>query len=251
MKELSTAKGYICTQWSEAVLQLDAYLPLLASLIEFNHPVVVSYQDRLREFHKNPVAIESALSDWHGTEIGAIVFVYYFHVWVRGYLAMQWDSSTRITMVPEIFDDFVHFAMTSKVSHFPDPSDVPVLRRIVSHRVSATTPPAQNAPHQEPPSTSPELAQEQGNVKNLHFDKAAYQCGTVMRTNICKTLITLAFVKMKDKGGRCLRDDGKEMRHTFHLRENCASNCQFVHDHRKQSAAEADRLLAWVKQAFS
>ena len=85
IRELSTAKDYICTQWSEAVLQLDAYLPLLASLIRFNHPVVVSYQDGFREFHKNAVAIKSALSD----EIGAIVIVYYFHVRVRWYLAMQ------------------------------------------------------------------------------------------------------------------------------------------------------------------
>ena len=74
------------------------------------------------------MAIESALSDWHGTEIGAIVFVYYFHVQVRGYLAMQWDSSTRLAMVPDFSDAFVHFAMTSKVSHFTDPSDVSVLR---------------------------------------------------------------------------------------------------------------------------
>ena len=50
IKELSTAKGYICTRWSEAVLQLNAYLPLLASLIGFNHPVVVSYQAGLRDF---------------------------------------------------------------------------------------------------------------------------------------------------------------------------------------------------------
>ena len=128
IKELSTAKGYICTRWSEAVLQLDAYLPLLASLIGFNHPMVVSYQAGMREFCKNAVAIESALSDRHGPEIGAIVFVYYFHVQVRGYLAMQWDSSTRLTMIPDFSDAFVRFAMTSEVSHFPDPSDVPVLR---------------------------------------------------------------------------------------------------------------------------
>ena len=63
IKELSTEKGYICTRWPEAVLQLDAYLPLLAALIGFNHPVVVSYQAGLQEFHKNAVAIESVLSD--------------------------------------------------------------------------------------------------------------------------------------------------------------------------------------------
>ena len=69
------------------MLQLEAYLPLLASLIGYNHLMVVSYQDGLGEFLKNPMAIESALSNQHGTEIGAIVFFYYFHVWVRGYLA--------------------------------------------------------------------------------------------------------------------------------------------------------------------
>ena len=106
---------------------------------------------------------------------------------------MQWDSSTRLAMVPDFSDALVHFAMTSEVSHFPDPSDVPVLRRVVSQRVPITMPTITNAAHQEPPSTSLEPAQEQQNVKNLHFDKAAYQCGSVMCTNICKTRITLAF----------------------------------------------------------
>ena len=44
IKELSVTKGYICTRWSEALLQLDAYLSLLPPFIGFNHPVVVSYQ---------------------------------------------------------------------------------------------------------------------------------------------------------------------------------------------------------------
>ena len=72
IKELSVAKDYIYTRWLEALLQLDAYLPLLASLIDFNRPVVVSYQKGLREFCKNSVAIEAALSNRHGPEIGEI-----------------------------------------------------------------------------------------------------------------------------------------------------------------------------------
>ena len=75
------------------------------------------------------------MSDCHGTEIGAIVFVYYFHVWARGYLSMQWNSLMRLKNVPDFFDAFVHSAMTSEVSHFPDPSDFPVLCKIVSRRV--------------------------------------------------------------------------------------------------------------------
>ena len=164
--ELLTDKDYICTRWSEAVLQLDAYFFLLASLIGFNHPVVVSYQDGLQEFRKNVVFIKSALSDWHGTEIGAIVFVYYFHV--RGYLSMQWDSTTRIAIVLDFSNAFVHFTMTSKVSHFLDPGDVPVLQRIMSRQVSTTTPTTKNAAHQEPPSTTSEPAQEQSKCKT-HF----------------------------------------------------------------------------------
>ena len=105
-----------------------------------------------------------------------------------------------MAMVPDFSDVFVHFAMTSKVSHFPDPGDVPVLRRIVSRRVLTMTPTTKNAAHQDPPSTCSETAREQRNVKNLYFDKAAYQCGSVMCTNILKTRITLAFAKMKDKG---------------------------------------------------
>ena len=50
---------------------------------------------------------------------------------------MQWDSSTRLAMVPDFSDAFGHFAMSSKVSHFPDPSDVPVLRQIVSRCLGA------------------------------------------------------------------------------------------------------------------
>ena len=141
------------------------------------------------------------------------MFVYYFHVRVRGYLAMQWDSPTRLTMIPDFSDAFVHFAMTSEVSHFPDPSDAPVLRQILSRRVLTPTPSIRPATNQATPSKSSEPAQDQRNVKNLHFDKAAYQCGSVMCTNIQKTRITLAFAKMKDKGGRCFRDDGKEMCH--------------------------------------
>ena len=74
--------------------------------------------------------------------------------------------------------------MTSKVSHFPDPNDVMVLRQIVARRVSAKTHTVQNAGYLEIPSTSSEPAQEQRNVKNLHFDKTAYQCSSVMCTNI-------------------------------------------------------------------
>ena len=151
------------------------------------------------------------------SEIGAIVFVYYFHVWVRVYLVMQWDSSTRMAMVPDFSDAFVHFAMKFEVSHFSDPSDGPVLRPIMSHLVLTTTPTTQNAAHQEPPYTSSKPAKEQRNIKHLHFDRAAYQCGSVMCTIIRKTRITLAIAKMEDKGGRCLCNDGQEMCHTFHL----------------------------------
>ena len=174
------------------------------------------------------------------------MFVYYFHVWVKEYLSIQWDASMRIKNVPDFSDAFVHFAMTSEVSHFPDPSDVPVLCQIISRRVSIKTPMTQNAGNQRVPSTSSEPAQEQRNDKPPY-----YQCGSVMDTNIWKTRITLAFPKMKDKGGRYLRDDGKEMCHTFYLEGNCASNCKFGLDHRKQSAAEAACLSAWAKQAFS
>ena len=67
------------------------------------------------------------------------MFVYYFHVHVRGYLSMQWNSSTWIKIVPDISDAFLHFEPTSEVSHFPDPSAVPVQRQILSRRVSLKT----------------------------------------------------------------------------------------------------------------
>ena len=57
IKELSAAKCYICTRRSKALLQLDASLPLLASLIGYNQPMVVSYQEGLREFRKFPLQL--------------------------------------------------------------------------------------------------------------------------------------------------------------------------------------------------
>ena len=105
------------------------------------------------------------MSDRHGTGIGAITFVYYFHVRVSGYLSIQWDASMQIRDVPDFSNAFVHFAMTSEVPHFPDPSDVPVLRRIVSRRVSIKMPTAQTAGHPEAPPTSSEPIQEQRNAK--------------------------------------------------------------------------------------
>ena len=94
-------------------------------------------------------------------------------------------------------------------------------------------------------------ATPQKNIKNPHFDKEAVQCGLVMCTIIQKWWISQAFENMKDKGGWCLHDDGKEMCHTFHLRGNCSSNCCFQSDHGKQLSSEAARLLAWDKQAYS
>ena len=100
---------------------------------------------------------------------------------------MQWDSSTKI--VPNLLDAFVPFALTPEVSHFPDPSDVPVLQRIVTRRVLVKAPNAHRFGLHGAPSPSSEPAQDPTacNVKNPHFDKEAYQCGSVMCTNIRKT----------------------------------------------------------------
>ena len=241
--ELPAARGYIYTQWSEAVLQLDACPPLLASLIGYNHPVGVSYQERLREFRKNPVAIQAALSDRYRTEIGAIVFVHYFHVWVRGYLSMQWDSSMRMKNVPDLFNAFVHFVMTSEVSHFPDPSDIPVLRCIVSRKVLI------NRLHPNRRDIRKLLLRVRNPLRNNLMSKISILTRQLISV---APSCALAFKKThhadlrknERQGGRCLCNNGEEMCHTFHLRGKCSSNYyRFVHDHPKQSATKAACLL--------
>ena len=61
---------------------------------------------------------------------------------------MEWDFSMRMKIVPDFSDAFASFALMSEVSHFPNPSDIPVLRRIVSGRVLIKTPMAQKSGHQ-------------------------------------------------------------------------------------------------------
>ena len=72
-----------------------------------------------------------------------------------------------------------------------------------------------------------------------------------MCTNIQKWRISRVFENMKDKAGRRLCDDGKEMCYTHHLRGNCFSDCWFQNDYRRQLSSEAIHLLSWAKNANS
>eukprot|EP00536_Pseudo-nitzschia_multiseries_P000332 jgi/Psemu1/62571/estExt_Genemark1.C_40209 len=80
----STNKRYICTNWTEAIVQLRAYLPLLGALLGWQHPVVRYYAKGFP---------------------GPTVMVYLFQVQVCGWLEKQWNATEPLGDYPDFVSD--------------------------------------------------------------------------------------------------------------------------------------------------
>ena len=63
--------------------------------------------------------------------------------------------------------------------------------------------------------------------------------------------IAKAMGVMKEKGkGPCLRNDGKEMCHSWHAKGFCYSGCKLSYDHHEPQEDEKDRFWAWCQEAY-
>ena len=59
---LAANKGYVCTDWTEAIIQIKAYLPLLGALLGWYHPVVKQYRAGFKYLDSIQLSLRTALA---------------------------------------------------------------------------------------------------------------------------------------------------------------------------------------------
>ena len=124
---LGKAKGYIPVDWTEALLQLEGYLPVLATLIGTDHPLVRNYLSGLDRLKRIQLTLRHALKDECGGKLAPAILVYYFQIRVRCWLEDQWDSDTPVE-APSFTQEFRTFKLSRNLNWLPGISDVPALQ---------------------------------------------------------------------------------------------------------------------------
>ena len=209
---LGKAKGYVPIEWTEAVLQVEGYLPVLATLLGVEHPLVRNYLNGLDRLKRIQLGLRHALVDECGTQLAQAILVYYFQLWVWCWLEEQWDTDATIE-VPSFTQEFLIFKMSKNLSWLPVVSDVPALKELkVSYPKSTTNSKGSNGGSSRTnkgtgssaASTTPQR------VENPHRDPRISGAEGETGDRLKSWKISRAMGVMKDKGkGPCLKNHGK------------------------------------------
>ncbi|VEU39857.1 unnamed protein product, partial [Pseudo-nitzschia multistriata] len=234
---LGKAKGYIPVDWTEALLQLEGYLPVLATLIGTDHPLVRNYLSGLDRLKRIQLTLRHALKDECGGKLAPAILVYYFQIRVRCWLEDQWDSDTPVE-APSFTQEFRTFKLSRNLNWLPGISDVPALQGL---RKPTTPAPSARTParggtgattrgrsgQSGPSSNNNNNNTPQTRVENHNQDPRILATEGELKTRLKNWKIAKAMSSMKAKGkGPCLRNDGKEMCHSWRAKGFCYDGCR-------------------------
>eukprot|EP00536_Pseudo-nitzschia_multiseries_P001333 jgi/Psemu1/3095/gm1.3095_g len=120
--ELQKTKAYIPVDWTEATMQLESYLAVLATILGLNHDVVTSYQQGLRRLKIQQMPLRRAIADEVGEFLTPAIVVYYFQIRVQGWLEEQWEAVSTLLSL-DFGVDFHTFRMSQNLNWLPNVSN--------------------------------------------------------------------------------------------------------------------------------
>ena len=92
----------------------------------------------------------------------------------------------------------------------------------------------------------------QTRVENHNQDPRILAAEGELKTRLKNWKIAKAMSSMKAKGkGPCLRNDGKEMCHSWRAKGFCYDGCRLGYDHNESTAEEDDRFWSWCQEAYT
>eukprot|EP00536_Pseudo-nitzschia_multiseries_P013057 jgi/Psemu1/33975/gm1.33975_g len=150
--ELQKTKAYLPIDWTEATTQLESYLAVLATILGMHHPAVQGYQNGLAKLKLQQMPLRRAIANELGELITPSIVVYYFQIWVQGWLEEQWGSTFTVPS-PDFGKDFQAFCITQNLYWLPNVTNVPALRHL--RRVAAVAAPAATPGTPTPGKTTP------------------------------------------------------------------------------------------------
>ena len=126
---MSKSKGYVTTDWTKALMQIEGYFPIAATLLGVTHPVVHNYQRGLDILSKSQLSLRWELVSEYGYLLAPALMVHYFQLQMRRWLEVQWDSDN--TIPPLDFAQYIWTFKMSKIFHWlPSMSNIPVLKAL-------------------------------------------------------------------------------------------------------------------------
>jgi len=254
---LSKTKGYVPSKWTEATVQLKAYLPVLASMVGTNHPLFRAYQRGVNLYADKAIMIQEALDDRVGERLGPGLFVYSFQIKLKGWFENQWGSREQFR-VPDFEDGLWRYLLERNLEWLPSYQEIPELVHL-SRPVAPELAPAPSGAGgsggggrtgPKGPSATSNPAQER--VVNTKPDPRLREHNE-MCTRIREWKVGKAVKAMLAKGKAVPTDEqGRDRCLTFHLKGACFTGCKHKHDHKPiTSGAGADKLYEWCQEAYA
>jgi hypothetical protein len=238
------------------IVQLQAYVPVLAALLGTVHPNVHEHQSAVGELIMHQALLKQLVTSTYGPKMGAAVIVYYFQLRHRNWFRTQWlTTTTRLLQPPDLVAGFTTFANSYTITWLPSVAHVDVLQRLAKPRAPSTPAPGGGRGPSGPVET-PTGANAGGSrrvednnrrrVSNRNRDPR------VMGENPLATRIrnTLIGDVLSSVGSAPLAENGNPRCLSWHLKGKCYSDCPRADDHVVLPSEEADKLVEWCEASY-
>jgi hypothetical protein len=255
-QKMRGGKGYIPATFEEMIVQLQAYVPVLAALLGTVHPNVHEHQSAVGELIMHQALLKQLVTSTYGPKMGAAVIVYYFQLRHRNWFRTQWlTTTTRLLQPPDLVAGFTTFANSYTITWLPSVAHVDVLQRLAKPRAPSTPAPGGGRGPSGPVET-PTGANAGGSrrvednnrrrVSNRNRDPR------VMGENPLATRIrnTLIGDVLSSVGSAPLAENGNPRCLSWHLKGKCYSDCPRADDHVVLPSEEADKLVEWCEASY-
>ena len=264
-QSLSRAKGYVPCKWTEAMVQLRAYAPVLAAIVGTAHPLFAAYEKGFNLYMSRSIMLNDALEGKVGERLAPGLLVYIFQIRLKGWFENQWTMQDELA-VPDFAQGFWRYLLDRNLEWLPDVLSIPELRQLA---LPPDAPPrgthTRGAPSNSGSSGGdavprPDTRRNAGNlsppaqtrVPNETMDPR-FQESNELCQNIKNWKVMKAIEAMKALGKAVPKDSsGRDRCISFHVKGVCFSNCRNKHDHQPiPSGIEANQFYDWCREAYT
>ena len=246
--KLAKVKGYVATDWPEAIIQLEGYRTFLIGFLGARHHVTIAYATGITYLKFVQLSLQRALEEHVGSRLAPGLLVYHFQLQVRAWFKEQWLMTEKVP-APGFHDDLKRFERSKSLDWLPWVSDVPALVLL-----KAATPPIQKDKVVPTGSGGGDVTRPKTlgrAVKNDGRDPRLYE-DNALGTRIKRW----AVLKAMGKGtllGKTMpqRSDGKERCCTWHAKGGCFAECKKSYDHIALTPSEADSFYEWCRAVYA
>ena len=259
-QSLSKSKGYVPCQWTEAMVQLRAYAPVLASIVGTSHPLYVAYNKGFNLYMQRSIELHGALEGRAGERLAPGMLVYIFQIRLKGWFENQWGMQDELA-VPDFAHVFWRYLLDKNLECLPDIQSIPELRQLAMpiedpNRGSLSR---WGAPGGS--STGSDTRRSGGGASvpptQTRVPNDAMDARFAENNELCKNIKDWKVMKaidiMKALGKGVPKDaSGRDRCISFQVKGVCFSNCQHKHDHRTiPPGTGADQFYDWCREAYT